>query len=136
MSSILRYLRICIFCCQTSYKTRNFFDDYQIIFSRNLLLLHVRKRPRKLQGLLTSFFLKQLSTLKQDDDKYQFQTYLYKIRIVEHGTTLTRLRTGFTYLTTDTGRITDTIKHERICPFCNDGVEDTNHFLFQCNKNK
>ena len=73
-------------------------------------------------------------SLKEDTDKYQFQTYLDKIRIVEHRTTLTRLRTGCTYLTTDTGRFNDTPKHERICPLCNDGVEGTNHFLFQCRK--
>ena len=57
-------------------------------------------------------------SLKEDTDKYQFQTYLDKIRIVEHRTTLTRLRTGCTYLPTDTGRFNDT--HERICPLCND----------------
>ena len=61
-------------------------------------------------------------------------TYLDKIRIVEHRTTLIRLRTGCTYLATDTGRFNDTPKHERVCPLCKDGVEDTNHFLFQCRK--
>ena len=77
-------------------------------------------------------------SLKEDTDNHQFQTYLDKIIIVEHRTTLpatlTRLRTGCTYLTTDTGRFNDTPKHERICPLCNDGVEDTNHFPFQCRK--
>ena len=75
-------------------------------------------------------------SLTEDTDKYQFQTYLDKIRIVEHRTTLTRLRTGCTYLTTDTGRFNnDTPKHQRICPLCNAiGVEDTNQFLFQCRK--
>ena len=28
MSSILRYLRICVFRCQTSHKLRHFFDDF------------------------------------------------------------------------------------------------------------
>ena len=58
LARILRYLTICVFCCQTSYKSRIFFDGYQIIFSRNLLPFHVRKPPWQFQGLLTSFFLK------------------------------------------------------------------------------
>ena len=57
--------------------------------------------------------------LIKDADKYQFQTYLNKIRIVEHRTTLTRLRTGCTCLITDACRFNDTPKHERICPLCN-----------------
>ena len=39
--------------------------------------------------------------LKENSDNYQFQTYL-KIKIVEHRTVLTRLRTGCTYLEIDT----------------------------------
>ena len=37
-------------------------------------------------------------------------------------------------MTADTSGFNDIPKHEQICPLCNDGVDDTNHFLFQPKK--
>ena len=69
--------------------------------------------------------------LKENSDNYQFQAYLEKIKIVEH---LTRLRTGCTYLAINTGRYEKTPKNDRKCPLCQQGIEDSSHFLFQCLK--
>ena len=69
--------------------------------------------------------------LKENSDNYQFQTYLEKIKIVEH---LTRLRTGCTYLAINTSRYEKTPKNDRRCPLCKQGIEDSSHFLFQCLK--
>ena len=69
--------------------------------------------------------------LKENSDNYQFQTYLEKIKTVEH---LTRLRTGCTYLAVNTGRYEKTPKNDRRCPLCKQGIEDSSHFLFQCLK--
>ena len=55
--------------------------------------------------------------LKENSDNYKFQTYLEKIKIVEH---LTRLRTGCTYLAINTGtlcRYEKTPKNDCKCPF-------------------
>ena len=66
--------------------------------------------------------------LKESSDNYQFQTYLEKIKIVEH---LTRLRTGCTDLSINTEK---TPKNDRKCPLCKQGIEDSSHVLFQCLK--
>ena len=52
----LRYLRVCVFCCQTSYKWRNFFDDYQIIFSTESSSFSCEKTITKISGLVNKLF--------------------------------------------------------------------------------
>ena len=70
--------------------------------------------------------------VREISDDYGFQSYLKKVKIVEHRATLTRLRTGCTCLALDTGRFENIPEENQICPFCNSGVEDVPHFLFEC----
>ena len=57
-------------------------------------------------------------SFKDNSDIYNSQIYLDKVRIVEHRTTLTRLRTGCTCLAQDTGRYENIPRENRICPLC------------------
>ena len=70
--------------------------------------------------------------MRERSDDFGFQSYLEKVKIVEHRTTLTRLRTGCTCLALDTGRFENIPRENRICPLCKSGVEDAKHFLFEC----
>ena len=70
--------------------------------------------------------------MRERSDDYGFQSYLEKVKIVEHRTTLTRLRTGCTCLALDTGKFENIPRENRICPLCKSGVEDAKHFLFEC----
>ena len=69
--------------------------------------------------------------LREGSDDYGFQSYLEKVKIVEHRTTLTRLRTGCTCLALDTERFENIPRKNRVCPLCKSGAEDAKHFLFE-----
>ena len=71
-------------------------------------------------------------SFKDNSDIYKSQIYLDKVRIVEHRTTLTRLRTGCTCLAQDTRRYENIPRENRICPLCKQGVENLSYFLFTC----
>ncbi len=58
--------------------------------------------------------------------------YLTDIKNVKHRHALTRLRLSSHLLTIETGRHKKIQKDERICPLCNNGIEDETHFLIQC----
>ena len=55
-SSILRYLTICVFCCHTSYKSRNFSDGYQIIFFTDSSSFSCEKTIMKVSGPVNELF--------------------------------------------------------------------------------
>ena len=59
----MRYLRICVFCCQTSYKSRNVFGDYQIIFFTGSSSFSCEKTTMKIPGPLNELFSKVVMTL-------------------------------------------------------------------------
>ena len=70
--------------------------------------------------------------MREISDNYGFQSYLEKVKKVEHITTLTRLRTQVcTCLALDTGRFENIPRENRLCPLCKSGVEDAKHFLFK-----
>ena len=50
-----RYLRICVFCCQTSDKSRNFFDNYQLSFSESSSFSN-EKTTKKISGPVNELF--------------------------------------------------------------------------------
>ena len=81
----------------------------------------------KIYTVLTQ--IDQMITYVCEGDNYGFQSYLEKVKIVEHRTTLTRLRTGCTYLALDVGRFENIPRENRICPLCKSGVEDANTFI-------
>ena len=93
-----------------------------------------RCRDIYLQNLLCpdSNRLNDYLRVRERSDDYGFQSYLEKVKIVEHRTTLTRLRTGCTCLALDTGRFENIPRENRIRPLCKSGVEDAKHFLFEC----
>ena len=70
--------------------------------------------------------------VRERSGDYGFQSYLEKVKIVEHRTTLTRLRTGCKCFALDTGRFENMPRKNRICPLCKSRVEDAKHFLFKC----
>ena len=68
--------------------------------------------------------------LKENSDNYQFQTYLEKIKIIEHWTALTHLRTGCTYLAIGTGRYEKIPKNDCKCPLCKQALKIQATFYF------
>ena len=63
----------------------------------------------------------------QENENYQYQSYLEKIRIVEHRKTVTKLRAGITCLSVEKGRHQNLLREKRVCPVCENGIEDLKH---------
>ena len=65
-----------------------------------------------------------------------FESYLTDIKNFKHRRSLTKFRLSNHDLAIETGRYkqrnTETKKELRVCPLCNDGIEDEIHFLFLC----
>ena len=60
------------------------------------------------------------------------EEYLDQIRNTKHRQKLTKLRLSNHRLMIETGRHTKLPKEQRICPACNEGIEDEIHFLVKC----
>jgi hypothetical protein len=76
----------------------------------------------------------KLDSYRVFKDKFEYEDYLDVINNDKHRIAMSRLRISNHRLQVEVGRYKRPLvpRHDRICEFCQDGVEDEAHFLFQC----
>ena len=65
---------------------------------------------------------------------YTFQNYIEKVGNPNHRNALVKLRSGTNCLFLEKGRYENIPPQDRVCPLCENEVENNEHFLFKCSK--
>ena len=119
-------------------------DAFACAIAQNTRWVQTVMRLLKVNGFYDAFSAHIISTKilckiseylnLQENENYQYQSYLEKIRIVEHRKTFTKLRAGSTCLSVEKGRHQDIFCEKSVFPTCENGIEDLKHFLLGCKK--
>ena len=65
---------------------------------------------------------------------YTFQNYIEKVRNPNYRKVLAKLRSGTNWLFLEKGRYENIPPQDKVCPLCENEVENNEHFLFRCSK--